>query len=250
MCAKSLQLCLTLCDPMDCSLPGSSAHGILPARILGWVAMLSSRGSSRPRDRIHISCVFCIERQVLYHWHPLGSPYLKYSSVYISIPIFQKGPFKRDAGKSEGRGWKQRSLRGRKRDLKILFWWFWRWRKGPQAKECRQPVEARKGTKEKVSGAQPCLCDPIDYNLQGSFVHGILQTKYWNGLPFPSPGDLPKPGIKSRPSALQAVSLPCETLGKQKRHRNRLSPRTSRRNAAPLTHLNFWPPEWNKFVLI
>ena len=40
--AKLLQLCLTLCDPMDCSLPGSSVHGILQARILEWVAMPSS----------------------------------------------------------------------------------------------------------------------------------------------------------------------------------------------------------------
>ena len=46
--AKSLQLCPTLCDPMDYSLPGSSVHGILQTRILEWVAMPSSRGSSRP----------------------------------------------------------------------------------------------------------------------------------------------------------------------------------------------------------
>ena len=45
------QLCLTLCDPMDCSLPGSSVHGIIPARILEWVAISFSKGSSRPRDR-------------------------------------------------------------------------------------------------------------------------------------------------------------------------------------------------------
>ena len=44
--AKSLQSCLTLCDPMDCSPPGSSVHGILQARILEWVAMPFSRGSS------------------------------------------------------------------------------------------------------------------------------------------------------------------------------------------------------------
>ena len=51
LCVCSLtQSCLTLCDPMDCSPPGSSAHGILQARILEWVAMPSSRGSSRPRD--------------------------------------------------------------------------------------------------------------------------------------------------------------------------------------------------------
>ena len=47
--AKSLQLSLTLCDPMDCSVPGSSAHGILQARGLQWVAMTLSRGSSQPR---------------------------------------------------------------------------------------------------------------------------------------------------------------------------------------------------------
>ena len=44
-------LCSTLCDPMDCSPPGSSAHGILQARILEWVAIPFSRGSSQPRDQ-------------------------------------------------------------------------------------------------------------------------------------------------------------------------------------------------------
>ena len=48
--AKSLQLCLTLCDPVDCSLPGFSVHGILQARIPESVAMHFSRESSRPRD--------------------------------------------------------------------------------------------------------------------------------------------------------------------------------------------------------
>ena len=52
--SKSLQLCLTLCDPMDCGPPGSSVHGILQARILEWVAMASSRRSSQPRDGISL----------------------------------------------------------------------------------------------------------------------------------------------------------------------------------------------------
>ena len=51
------KLCLTLCDPMDGSLPGSSVHGILQARILKWVAMPFSRGSSRPRDWTWVSCI-------------------------------------------------------------------------------------------------------------------------------------------------------------------------------------------------
>ena len=57
---KSHQSCSALCDPMDCSLPNSSVHGILQARILKWVAMPSSRGSSQPRDQTHISYVSCI----------------------------------------------------------------------------------------------------------------------------------------------------------------------------------------------
>ena len=48
-------LCPTLCDPMDCSPPGSSAHGILQARILEWVAMPSSRGSSWSGDQTLVS---------------------------------------------------------------------------------------------------------------------------------------------------------------------------------------------------
>ena len=56
------QLCLTLSNPADCTPPGSSNHGILQARILGWVAVPSSRGSSWPRDWTCISCIasgFC-----------------------------------------------------------------------------------------------------------------------------------------------------------------------------------------------
>ena len=64
--AKALQSCPTLCDPVDYSPPSSSVHGILQARILQWVAMPSSRGSSQSRDRTCFSSVSCIGRQVLY----------------------------------------------------------------------------------------------------------------------------------------------------------------------------------------
>ena len=59
--------CVRLCDPMNCSLPGSSVQGILQARILEWVAIPSSRGSSQPRVRTHISYISCTGRWVLYH---------------------------------------------------------------------------------------------------------------------------------------------------------------------------------------
>ena len=58
--AQPFQSCLTtLCHPVDCSLPGSSGHGILQARMLEWAAVPSSRGSSRPREWTHVSHVFC-----------------------------------------------------------------------------------------------------------------------------------------------------------------------------------------------
>ena len=52
--------CLTLCNSMGCSPPGSSKHGIFQARILEWVVISDSRGSSQPRDWTHIPYVFCI----------------------------------------------------------------------------------------------------------------------------------------------------------------------------------------------
>ena len=54
----SYQSCPTLRDPIDCNPLGSSVHGILQARTVEWVAISSSRGSSRPRDRILVSCRF------------------------------------------------------------------------------------------------------------------------------------------------------------------------------------------------
>ena len=60
MCAYLLQPCQTLCDPMDHGPLGSSVHGILQARILVWVAMLSSEESSWPGDQTHVSRVSCI----------------------------------------------------------------------------------------------------------------------------------------------------------------------------------------------
>ena len=53
---KATQLCPALCDPMDCSPPDASVRGILQARILEWVAVPSSRGSSPPRDWTRVSC--------------------------------------------------------------------------------------------------------------------------------------------------------------------------------------------------
>ena len=66
------QSCPTLCDPMDYSLPGSSIHGILQARLLEWVAISFSRGSSRPRNG---ACVSCIAGSLFICWAIRKSPH-------------------------------------------------------------------------------------------------------------------------------------------------------------------------------
>ena len=57
------------------------------------------------------------------------------------------------------------------------------------------------------------LCDPMDCSLPGSLSMGFYRQEYWSGLPFPSPGDLPDPGIKLGSPALQADSLLSELPG-------------------------------------
>ena len=88
--ANSLQLCLTLCDPMDCSSLSSSVHSILQARILEWVAMPSSRGSSSPRDWTHVSC--------LLYWQVgsllLSPPGKPHSTVYHLIIFLSSFPIR------------------------------------------------------------------------------------------------------------------------------------------------------------
>ena len=80
VCANSLQLCPAPCDPVDCSPLGSSVHGILQAKILEWVAIPSSRGSSRPRGSNP-----CLLH--LLHWQvgslPLAPPGSPWTNVFI-----------------------------------------------------------------------------------------------------------------------------------------------------------------------
>ena len=73
MLAKSLQSCLTLCDPMYCSLPGSSIHGVLQARILEGVAIYFSKGSFQPRDQTFVSCGSCFAGR-FFTDEPPGNP--------------------------------------------------------------------------------------------------------------------------------------------------------------------------------
>ena len=80
--AQSLQPCLTLCDPLAWSPPGSSVHGILQARTLEWAAIPSSSGSCQLRDRTR---VFCDCRQILYPW-ATGEALLSVRCLQFNFP--------------------------------------------------------------------------------------------------------------------------------------------------------------------
>ena len=79
--ANSIQSCPTLCESMDCSPPGSFLHEILQARILEWVVMPSSRGSSWPRDQTQVSCNSCIAGR----FFTAGPPRTPDSATYCVI---------------------------------------------------------------------------------------------------------------------------------------------------------------------
>ena len=101
---------LTLWDLMDCSPPASSVHGIFQARILEWVAISFSRGSSPPRNW---TCFSCIGRKVFYHWATKGSPSEREGEMnrkftQIKLRRRRKG------------GWKEEEEEEKKKGLKPL----------------------------------------------------------------------------------------------------------------------------------
>ena len=83
--AKPLKSCPTLCDPLDCSPPGPSVRGILQARILEWLALPASRGSSRPRARTLVSSRLPHCRRVLYLWCHQGGPRESPRAAYSTL---------------------------------------------------------------------------------------------------------------------------------------------------------------------
>ena len=109
--AKSLEsICLTLCDPMDCSPPGSTIHGVLQVRILEWDAMASSKGSLRamfPALVGEFSCISCIGRRDLYQSCNLGSPQYIYSPNHhkVHFPSFSYTSFNPQIYMSTASSW-------------------------------------------------------------------------------------------------------------------------------------------------
>ena len=83
------QLYLTLCNPMDCSLPGSSVHGIFQARVLERIAISSSKGSSRPRNQIHVSGFYCADSLPLHHLRSLMNAYVKaHQIIHLKYAVY------------------------------------------------------------------------------------------------------------------------------------------------------------------
>ena len=75
-------------------------------------------------------------------------------------------------------------------------------------------IVKNKKKESEVAQLCPTLCDPMGYSLPGSSGHGVFQARVQSALPFPSPGDLPDPGIERGPPALWADALPSEPPGK------------------------------------
>ena len=83
-----------------------------------------------------------------------------------------------------------------------------------QARVLEWDAELSLESESEVAQSCPTLCDPVDCSLQAPPSMGFSRQEYWSGLPFPSPGDLPDPGIEPRSPALQPDALTSEPPGK------------------------------------
>ena len=156
------QSCPTLCDSMDCSSPGSSVHGILQVRILEWASIPFSRRSSQPRGWTCVSGVSCISRWILYHWATWKAQIIPGWLVKKKLMVFPQGA---------------------NHVYKCISW----------------------SLKVKVKSLSHFLLFgtiPWTVAYQALLSMGFSRQEYWSGLPFPSPGDLPNPGVEPGCSAL------------------------------------------------
>ena len=87
LCVHSHSSCPTLCDPVDCSLPGSSVYGIFQARVLEWVAIAFFRRSTWPRGWTHLSCIY---RWILYYCTTWEAPFKNYVQLKCVRGTIQK----------------------------------------------------------------------------------------------------------------------------------------------------------------
>ena len=158
MCSVA-KLYLTFCDPRDCSPPGSSIHGILQVRILEWVAISFSRGSSRSRNQTRVSRIaggrfnLWATRDRTKSWYNLSRKQWSLKCVCVCVFVHSLS----------------------------CVWIF---------------------------------ATPWTVAYKAPLSMEFSKQEYSSGLPFPSPGDLPDPGIEPRSPTLQADTLLSESPGK------------------------------------
>ena len=168
--AKSIQSYPTLCDPMYCTLPNSSVHGILQARILEWVAMPSSRGSSWPRDWTY--CSFIAGR--FFTAEPLGKP-LRCFAAAAAAKSLQSCPTLCDPRDGSPPGsaipgiLQARTLEW----VAISFSYAWKWK-----------------VKGKSLSRVLLLATPWTAAYQAPPSMGFSRQEYWSGVPLPSPPEV------------------------------------------------------------
>ena len=199
-----IQSCPTLRDPMDCSPPGSSVHGILQARIVEWVAIPFSRGSSQGS---HLG----IEP---------GSPTLQVDSLLSEPPGKLRAPEVKLA----------RSCLTLCNPMDytvhgILQARILEWVAIPFSRGFSQPRDQTR----------------VSCTAGGFFTSWATREaqEYWSGWPIPSPGDLPDPGIEPGSPTLQADSLPTELSGKP----GIRAPDILAQNS-PFSNAGQMPPRW------
>ena len=188
----------TLCDPMDCSLPGSSVHGILQARILEWVAISFSRGSSRTQGS-NSGLLHC--GQSVYHLSHQGIPFfICLYTVLISRSLCACQPGKK-------RGWGSNPSSAAAKSLQswptLVRPHRWQPTRLPRSWDspgkntgvgCRFLLQCMK-VKSESEVALSCLTlsDRMDCTLPGSSVHGICQarTLEWGAIAFSTSSTTP-----------------------------------------------------------
>ena len=182
-----VRLCQTLCDPINCSLPGCPVHGILQARILEWVAISSSRGSSQPKDRTQVSCITC-------GFFTIWATREGQGKCFQKIHRAQSSPTGLEVCR-EMLGFKPHPspsclhLPTTKKKEKLFSNFL-----VPTVSEMTSTFRffffcfPNHTHNEWVIVTQSCptLCDPMDCTLTGSFVHGILQARIleWVAISF------------------------------------------------------------------
>ena len=169
-----------LCNTMSCSPPGSSVQGISQARILEWITISSSRGSSRPREQTHVTCFSRTGRRVLYHWATWEAPiYTVHTHIYNHYKHFFNH-------------WKKKQLkdRGQKKPtgkIRKIFVQVVHKEITKMALKCKKNVETHSQLLLSHFSRVRLWATPQTEAHQAPLSLGFSRQEHWSGLPFPSP---------------------------------------------------------------